>query len=141
MSPLLRAAAGDDPDIGSCLARKTPTASEPFLHTVRPGIVGGSRKSQIAKLAAQLLEPPRGLVQRLNRLEWVGQTPPAGCSRHELRNALRAGPTDRGRIEAALLPDQPREELRGQVVLQRSPAQFETQHLGKGPRRSCRIRD
>ena len=39
--------------------------------------------------------------------------------RHELRDALRSSRADRGRVEAALLPNEAREELLGELVVGR----------------------
>ena len=57
------------------------------------------------------------MPQRLDWLERVGETVPAGGRRHELcdtRGSLRA---DSPRIEAALLPDHPGKELYGKGTL------------------------
>jgi hypothetical protein len=59
------------------------------------------------------------VAQRLDRIERVDKPAPVRGARHELRDALRAGAAHRARVEAALLPDDAREELDGKAVLGR----------------------
>ena len=56
---------------------------------------------------------------RCDGVKGVGKTAPARGRRHELRHALRAGAAHRRRVEAALLPDQPGEEIDRQIVFRR----------------------
>jgi len=50
-------------------------------------------------------------MKRLGRIERIGKPAPLRGAGHKLRDALRAGRTDSVRFEAALLPDQPLEEI------------------------------
>ena len=59
------------------------------------------------------------MVQRLARIERVGEAVPASCLRHELGDARGAFWAHSAGIEAALLPDDASEKFDGQAVLRR----------------------
>src|SRR5262245_13886889 len=111
LHPFLHGPAGNDLDVVARLAGQLAATMEPVLHPAGSGIVGCRSQSQIAELLAQLLEPPRRVTQRLAGLEWIGKSARACRLRHELCDPPRTLRADRTRIEAAFLPDQPREEL------------------------------
>jgi hypothetical protein len=56
------------------------------------------------------------LCDCFERVEGVGKTALPRGRRHELRHALRAGAAYCRRVEAALLPDQPGEEIDRQII-------------------------
>jgi hypothetical protein len=80
-------------------------------------IVRRCGKSKIAKPVQQFAQVRSRVPQRLDRLERVGETVPAGGRRHELGYPLGSLGADRPRVEAALLPDHSRKELDRQRVL------------------------
>ena len=107
---------GDRHDVIAGLGRQRARACHPVVNPLRPRIVGGGRKPEIAELAAQLAQELRRLLQRLHRIERVEQAPFGGRRRHELGDALRtlaaAGERpDAVGPELALLPDHPRKEF------------------------------
>src|SRR5450830_122022 len=117
--PLLGGLAGHEGHIGARLARQAAPAGEPVAHPPGPGIVGGCREAEISELASQVAQELRGFGDRFDGVEGVGKTAPARGRRHELRHALRAGAAHRRRVEAALLPDQPGEEIDRQIIFRR----------------------
>jgi hypothetical protein len=117
--PLLGGLAGHERHIGARLAWQAATTGEPLAHPPRAGIVGSRREAEISELASQVVQELRGFGDRLDGVEGVGKTAPARGRRHELRHALRAGTAHRLRIEAALLPDQPGEEIDRQIIFRR----------------------
>jgi hypothetical protein len=84
-----------------------------------PGIVSRRGETEIAELGLQVVQITRRIFQRLDRIERIGKPAVPRRRRHELRDALRALPAHRKRIEAALLPDDASEELDRQCILRR----------------------
>ena len=68
---------------------------------------------------AQFAQIAGRMTQRLDRIERIGKTAPAGGARHELRDALGALGAYGQRIEAALLPDDAGEEFDRQTIFRR----------------------
>ena len=58
------------------------------------------------------------------RIERIGQAAPSRRCWHELGNALSAGPAHCGGVKAALLPDQPDQESRRQIMCSRGRSDF-----------------
>src|SRR6187549_3974204 len=117
--PGFRRAPGDRFHIMLRFFRKLALLGEPVLDAPRPGIVGGGSKAEISKPAHKIAEQTCG---RRDRLDWVERiVEPNGRRRlrHELRNALRAGPAHHIRLEAAFLKKKPNEERQRQVVRMR----------------------
>ncbi len=123
-------AAGDDQHIVDRLARQAGRAGKPAAEAPRPGVVGRRGEAEIAEAGAQLLEVGGGFIKRAGRLERVGKPALRRRAGHELGDALRSGRAARGGIEAALLPDQPREEAVGQIVAARGRLQRAAQGDG-----------
>ena len=117
--PLLRRSAGYDAHIGARLPRQSAPAGEPGADPARPGIVGGCGKPEISEFAAQLAQELRRFGDCLERVEGIGKTAPGRRGRHELRHALRPGAAYRRRVEPALLPNEPGEEIDRQIIFRR----------------------
>src|SRR5215831_2095887 len=117
--PLLGGLAGHEGHIGARLARQAAPTGEPVAHPPGPGIVGGRREAEISELASQVVQELRGFGDRFDGVEGIGKTAPARGRRHELRHALRASTAHSRRVEAALLPDQPGEEIDRQIIFRR----------------------
>jgi hypothetical protein len=99
-------------------------STEPVLHALRTGVVGGGREPEIAEFGAQLAQKLGRFRQRLGRIERIEQKTLGGRRRHELRDALRtlaAAGHGAHRIgsQAAFLPNETGEELDRQLVLRR----------------------
>ena len=77
---------------------------------------GRGRKPRVAEALTQVRQQFRRFRDRLLGIERIGKPALGRRSRHELRNALRARAAGDARPEAALLPDQPGEEIDRQVV-------------------------
>jgi hypothetical protein len=90
-----------------------------------PGIVGGGREAEVSELAPQVAQQLRGLGDRFDGVEGVGQTAPARRRRHKLRHTLCASAAHRRRVEVALLPDEPGEEIYRQIIFRRRRAGLE----------------
>ena len=114
--PLLGGLAGHEAHIGTRLTRQPAPASKPVAHPPGSSIVGGCREPEISELAPQVAQELRGLGDCFERVEGVGKTALPRGRRHELRHALRAGAAYCRRVEAALLPDQPGEEIDRQLI-------------------------
>src|SRR6266699_4646250 len=96
------------------------------------GIVRGCREAEISELAPQVAQEFRGFGDRFNGVKRLGKTAPARGRRHELRHALRAGAAHRRRVEAALLPDQPGEEIDRQIIFRRRRCECLTDAVANG---------
>ena len=110
LRPILDALAGDRSDIGPRLGEQLAPALEPVRDARRAAVVGGGRKAEIAEAAQVVLQQPAGLGDRLLGIERIGEPALGRGAGHELRDPLRAGPARDPGPEAALAPDQPRQE-------------------------------
>ncbi len=111
----------DGRDVIAGLGRERTRARQKVAHPLRPGIVGCGREPEIAELVAQLAQEFRRFRQGLHRIERIEQTALGRGPWHELRNTLgliaaARARTDRIRLEATLLPDDPREKLERQGI-------------------------
>src|SRR3954469_22644 len=98
--------AGDLTDIVAGLTGQSRALAKPVRDPLRASVVSGRCQSEIAELAGELAQHLARSRQRLDRLERI-RKPHLGCgARHELRDTLRTGVTDRTGVEVALLPDQ-----------------------------------
>src|SRR5262249_13822281 len=122
--PLLGGVTGHAANVSERLRWQRAFSTEPFLHALGTGVVGGGREPEIAEFAAQLAQKLGRFRQGLVRLERIKQKTLSGRRRHELRAALRtlaaAGHrSHRIGSQAAFLPNQTGEELDRQLVLRR----------------------
>ena len=106
----------DERNIVARLARQRAAARKPRLDPRRAAIIGRGRKPKIAEALTQVRQQFRRFRDRLLGIERIGKPALGGRSRHELRNALRARVAGDAGPEAALLPDQPGEEIDRQMV-------------------------
>ena len=116
MEPIIGRTASYDPDISECFAGKIGSPRNPVFDALRTGIVCGSSQSNIPECRAKFRQPTGRFLQRLLRLERVGNTTPPGRAWHELGNTHRTGAADCFRIKIALLPNKPRKEASGKPV-------------------------
>ena len=122
--PLLDGVTGHAANVSKRLRWQRAFSTEPLLHALGTGVVGGGREPEIAELGAQLAQKLGRFRQRLGRIERIEQETLGGRRRHELRDALRtlaAAGDGSHRIgsQAAFLPNQTSEELDRQLVLRR----------------------
>ena len=108
--PIVDRAAGDERDVGARLLPKLAGAAQPSRDPPRPAVVGRRREAEVAELGSEIRQEPRGLRNGLLGVEGVGQPAFRRRAGHELRDSLRAGVADHARAEAALAPDQARQE-------------------------------
>src|SRR4029077_13182090 len=99
------------------LRRQVRLAIEPSMHSLGAGVIGRGGKADIAELVSEIGEQTCGMDDGGLRLEGIVETTIRGGAWHKLRDTLRPLGTDRVRIEAALLPDQPNEQHRRQTHL------------------------
>jgi hypothetical protein len=136
--PGFRAVAGDDADVGLRLPRQAATAGQPPFDLAGAGIVGRSGQTQVAaECRTQFAQVACRLAQRLQRLERIDKPPHRGGSGHELGDALRARRAHRRWVEAALLPDEPGEELLRNFVVGRRLCQRAADVANEGRRILC----
>src|SRR5260370_38492287 len=102
--------------IGACPPGEGPPAGEPVAHSPGAGIVGGRCKPEISEFATQIAQELCGFGDGFEGVKGIGKTAPVRGSRHELRHALRPRSAYSRRIESALLPDQPGEEIGRRIV-------------------------
>ena len=115
-APFLHRLAGDHAHIVARFLRQPGALRQPVGHALRPRIVGGGRKAEIAEAVDQRAQQLGRSRQRLASVEGIIQANALGRVGHELRDAHRADRADRHMIEAALLPDQVGEEAERQRV-------------------------
>src|SRR5262249_60941015 len=82
-------------------------------------IVGGGRKPEVSELTSEVAQELCGVGNRFDRVKGVGKTARVRRRWHKLRHALRPCAAYCRRIEAALLPNQPGEEIDGQIIFSR----------------------
>src|SRR5258708_34172638 len=102
--------------MGPRLPGEGSPAREAAAHSTGAGIVGGCCQPEISEFATQITQELCGFGDGFERVEGIGKTAPVRGSRHELRHALRPRSAYSRRIEPALLPDQPGEEISRQIV-------------------------
>jgi hypothetical protein len=85
----------DDQDVVPGLGRQIAVAGEPVRNTGRTGIVGGGGQSKIAETLLEVGEKFGGFWYCVFGNERIGKATLISRLRHELRDALRAGWTDR----------------------------------------------
>src|SRR5512144_418666 len=117
--PGFRRTPGDRFHVVLRFIRKFALFIEPVLDAPRPGIVGGSSKSEISKPAHKVAEQSCGRRNRLDRIERIVEPDGRRRLRHKLRNALRAGRTHNIRLETTFLEKKPNEERHRQSVRMR----------------------
>ncbi len=98
------------------LPRQATSAGKPAANPPGSRIVGGCRKPEVSEFAPQVAQELCGVGDCFDWIKGVGKTARARGRWHELRHALRACAAYGRRIEAALLPDQPGEEIDRQVI-------------------------
>ena len=118
-SPLLGGLPRYDPHIRVGLPRQATSAGKPVANPPGSRIVGGCREPEVSEFAPQVAQELCGVGDGFDWIEGVGETARVRGRRHELRHTLRACAADRRRIEAALLPDQPGEEIDRQIIFSR----------------------
>jgi len=107
------------------------------VHAPGAGIVGGGCQPEISELATQIAQEPCGFGDSFERVKGIGKTAPARGRRHELRHALRPGSAYGQRIEPALLPDEPGEEISRQIVLRCGRRERAAESIGRYRLRWC----
>ena len=115
-SPFLGRAAGDEANVGDRFAGQWLTAGEPIVHAPGPGVVGRGRKAEIAELAIEVTQQLRRFGDGLAWVEGILKATLPCRSGHKLRDALRPLEAHGAGVEAALLPDQPDEEICRQLM-------------------------
>ena len=91
-------------------------AGEPMGDAGRAAIIGRGGKTEIAEALREFGQKLCGFGDRRFGIERIGEPAIGGGSGHELRDALRAGWTDRVGSKAAFLPDQPCQERDRQTL-------------------------
>src|SRR5262249_60630211 len=94
-------------------------AGEPPATPPGSRIVGGCREPEVSELPPQVAQELCRMGDCFDWIKWVGKTARVRRRRHELRDALCPRAAYRRRIEAALLPDQPGEEIDWQIIFSR----------------------
>ena len=107
-------------DVGAGLGGQAAFVGDEALGAGLAAVVGDRGEADVAEVAGELGEVARGGDERLGRVEGVGEAAQLGGAGHELGDALGAGRADRGGVEQAFLPDQPREEARGRAAFRRA---------------------
>src|SRR5262249_51479262 len=118
-TPLLGGLPRYNPHIRVGLPRQATPASKPVANPPRSRIVGGCREPEVSEFAPQVAQELCRVGDCFDWIKGVGKTARARSRRHELRHALRPCTAYRRRIEAALLPDQPGEEIDRQIIFSR----------------------
>jgi hypothetical protein len=83
------------------------------------------------QLLLQLGQPFGGFTQRLEWIVGIGQASPSCRSRHKLRDPFGSDVAARARIKSALLPNEPGEEFRRQIIGHRFATQAMQMATGK----------
>jgi hypothetical protein len=120
------------PDIRIRLPRQATPAGKPIANPPGSGIVGGCRKPEVPELTPQVAQKLCGVGNRFDWIKGVGKTARVRRRWHELRHALRAGAAYCRRVEAALLPDQPGEEIDRQLIFRRRRGEGVTDAVDNG---------
>jgi len=107
------------PDIRIRLPRQATPAGKPIANPPGSGIVGGCRKPEVPELTPQVAQKLCGVGNRFDWIKGVGKTARVRRRWHELRHALRPRAAYCRRIKAALLPNQPGEEIDRQIIFSR----------------------
>jgi hypothetical protein len=106
-------------DIRIGLPRQATPAGKPIANPPGSCIVGGGRKPEVSELTPQVAQELRGVGNRFDWVKGIGKTARVRRRRHELRHALRPCAAYCRRIEAALLPNQPGEEIDREIIFAR----------------------
>ena len=101
--PVFCRLAGNRLHVVLCFVGQFALPREPVLNPARPGIVGGSRETEIAELPYEIAQEPRRRGDRLHRIERIIESDRCRGLRHELRDTLRTGAAHDVRLEPAFL--------------------------------------
>src|SRR5215813_6037138 len=88
--PGLRRPAGDCPHVVLRLLRKRSLVGKPILDSLGSRVVGGRREAKVAELLVQIVQQASRRRNRLQRVEWIIESPVRGGFLRELCNAERA---------------------------------------------------
>src|SRR4029077_8883335 len=80
--PLLGGVTGNAANVSERLRWQRAFSTEPVLHALRAGVVGGGREPKIAEFGAQLAQKLGRFRQRLSRIERIEQKTLGGRRRH-----------------------------------------------------------
>ncbi len=118
---------------------KVRRPAKPSFDATGTAVVGRAGQAEIAvECHAQFTQVAGRLAQGRERLEGIGQPSPGGGARHELGDALGSLRADSIGVEAALQPNETREEFDGEPVVGRSPGQGAAEAVGGGTRLGLR---